>query len=437
MTSLESQTDFEENQPQPPSKLPPKFKRWMWLALATILVLGGGVGVAWRLLTAQNPGIAAGGQPPGVKVKIAPVETGTVEESTEFIANLDSRRSVNLQPRVQGQITQIFVNPGDRVSSGTAIMQIDARQQQAAVSSLFAAGQASQAQLENARATLQSLEAERLATLADLRLNEQDYKRYSDLASQGAVSRQTRDTYANRLATARSQLGVINSRIQAQRASIAQAQRTLEQADANIREQQVQLQYYKITAPFSGTIGDIPVKIGDFVNNSSSLATITQNQPLEVRIDVPIERGSELRQGLPVEILNAQGENLGTSEIFFIAPNINNNTQSIQIKALYDNSDGLLRANQFVRAKIIWDQRRGVTVPTTAVARIAGETFVFVAEEQKSPQGEMVLVAKQKRVKLGDIRVNNYQIISGLQTGEKLIISGIQNLRDGIPIMPE
>lgn len=437
MTSLESQTDFEENQPQPPSKLPPKFKRWMWLALATILIIGGGVGVAWRLLTAQNPGIAAGGQPPGVKVKIAPVETGTVEESTEFIANLDSRRSVNLQPRVQGQITQIFVNPGDRVSSGTAIMQIDARQQQAAVSSLFAAGQASQAQLENARATLQSLEAERLATLADLRLNEQDYKRYSDLASQGAVSRQTRDTYANRLATARAQLGVINSRIQAQRASIAQAQRTLEQADANIREQQVQLQYYKITAPFSGTVGDIPAKVGDFVNNSSSLATITQNQPLEIRIDVPIERGSELRQGLPVEILNAQGENLGTSEIFFIAPNINNNTQSIQIKALYDNSDGLLRANQFVRARIIWDQRRGVTVPTTAVARIAGETFVFVAEEQKSPQGEMVLVAKQKRVKLGDIRVNNYQIISGLQTGEKLIISGIQNLRDGIPIMPE
>ncbi|HLO86082.1 MAG TPA: efflux RND transporter periplasmic adaptor subunit [Nostocaceae cyanobacterium] len=437
MTSLESQTDFGENPPQAPLETPPKSPRWLWLTLAAILILGGGVAIAWRLLTTQNPGVAAKAPPPGAKVKISPVQIGTIEESTEFIASLDSRRSVNLQPRVQGQVTQIFVRSGDSVSEGTAIMQIDARQQQAAVSSLYAAGQAAQAQLENARATLQSLEAEKRSNLADLKLNEQDYNRYAQLAAQGAVSRQTRDLYANRLATARAQIGVIDSRIQAQQATISQAEKSLEQADANIRQQQVQLQYYKITAPFSGTVGDIPAKIGDFVNNSTTLATITQNQPLEVKIDIPIEKGSQLRQGLPVEILNSQGQTLGTSQIFFIAPNISNNTQSIQVKALYDNSDRQLRANQFVRARVIWDQRRGVTIPATSVARIAGETFVFVAQQGKSPQGTPGLVARQKRVKLGEIKGNDYQVLEGLQPEEKVIISGVQNLRDGIPVIPE
>lgn len=124
-----------------------------------------------------------------------------------------------------------------------------------------------------------------------MRLNQQEYDRYASLADQGAVSRQTKNQYANRLATARANLNAIESRIQAQKASIAQAQKSVQQAQANTDEQQVQLQFYRITAPFEGTVGNIPVKIGDFVNSSTPLLTITQNRPLEVNISVPLERG--------------------------------------------------------------------------------------------------------------------------------------------------
>ena len=398
----------------------------------------GGTGIVWQLLTPEKPGPAVtNAPPPGVKVKLSPVQTGTIEDSTEYLASLESRRSVSLQPRIQGQVSQIFVKSGDLVSSGAAIIQIDSRQQQAAVSSLSAAGQGSQAQLENARATLKSLQAERLANVADVRLNQQDYNRYSELAVQGAVSRQTKDLYANKLATAKARLGAIEARIQAQMATISQVEKSLLQADANIRQQQVQLQYYKITAPFAGIVGDIPVKVGDFANTSTPLATITQNRPLEVKIPVPLEKGIQLRQGLPVELINAQGQIIGNSSIFFISPNITNNSQSILVKALYDNSQGQLRADQMIRAKVIWSKRSGVIIPTTAISRIAGETFVFVAQTEKSPQGVSQLIAKQKQVKLGNIQGNNYQVISGLQKDEKLIISGVQNLRDGLPIIPE
>ncbi|MEA5575921.1 efflux RND transporter periplasmic adaptor subunit [Anabaena sp. UHCC 0451] len=436
MTSPEPQTDFEDI-PQVSLQPPPTSRRWLRLLLATLLIIGGGTAITWRLLNTNNPSVDADAQPPAVKVKLSVVQTGTVEDTTEYIAVLESRRSVNLQPRVQGQVSQIFVSSGSPVTAGAAIMQIDARQQQATVNSLSAAAQVAKAQLDNVRATLKSLEAERLGKVADVQLNQQEYQRYSDLAAQGAVSRQTKDLYANRLATAKSQLSAINSRIQAQKATISQTEKSLDQADANIRQEQVQLQYYKITAPFGGTVGNIPVKVGDFVSNSTPLATITQNRPLEVNIPVPLERGSQLRQGLPVELIDSQGQTLTTSKVFFISPNITNTSQSILVKALYDNSAGQMRADQQIRARIIWDQRSGLLIPTTAVSRIAGENFVFVAQTEKSLEGNSQLIAKQKLVKLGNIKGNDYQVIAGLKADEKIIISGVQNLRDGLPIIPE
>jgi RND family efflux transporter MFP subunit len=433
MTLPEPQTDAKEIR-----QSPSKSSRWLRLLLAALLLIGGGIGITWKLLNPEKPNPAvANAAPPGVKVKISPVEKGIVEDTTEYIASLESRRSVNLQPRIEGQVSQIFVNSGDIVSSDDTILQIDSRQQQAAVSSLSAGGQGLQAQLENARATLKSLQAERLANISDVRLNQEDYNRYSELATQGAVSRQTKDLYANKLATAKAQLGAIDYRIQAQVATISQVEKSLKQADANIRQQQVQLQYYKITAPFTGTVGDIPVKVGDFVNTSTVLATITQNRPLEVKIPIPLEKGTQLREGLPVELINAQGQIIGKSSIFFISDNITNNSQSILVKALYNNSNGQLRADQLIRARVVWSRRSGVSIPATAVSRIAAETFVFVAQTEKSPEGVSQLVAKQKQVELGNIKGNNYQVIEGLQPNEKLIISGIQNLRDGVPIIPE
>ncbi|MBD2342316.1 efflux RND transporter periplasmic adaptor subunit [Calothrix sp. FACHB-156] len=437
MTSPNSPTDFEESLPESSFEPPPKQRRWLRLLLAALLLLGGGA-IVWRLVTPQQQQTAqTNAQPPGVRVKLAPAQTGTIQESSDFIANLESRRSVRLQPRIQGQVTQIFVRSGDRVAEGTPIIQVDPRQQQAAVSGLNAGAQGARAQLQNALATLKSLQADRLSNVADVKLNQQDYDRYVTLAAEGAVSRQVRDQYANRLATSKAQLNAIDSKIQAQQASVSQAEKALQQAEANTKQQVVELQYYKITAPFAGTVGDIPVKVGDFVNTSTQLATITQNQPLEVNISIPLERGAQLRKGLPVEIMDAQGQPIGKSQIFFISPSVGNGTQAIQVKALLNNSQGRLRADQLVRAKVIWNQKPGVLIPTTAVSRVAGETFAYVAQTENDPQGKAQLVARQKRVKLGNIQGNNYQVLEGLQPEEQIIVSGLLNLRDGVPVIAE
>ena len=166
---------------------------------------------------------------------------------------------------------------------------------------------------------------------------------------------------------------------------------------------------------------------------------------------MPIERAPELRPGMSVELLNGEGKSVGTSRVFFIAPNTATNTQSVLIKSLFDNSRGQLRADQYVRARVIWNQSPGVLIPTTAVSRLGGETFVYVAQEQtqqeqsqqeqsqqeQSQPSEPQLVARQKVVKLGAIQGNNYQVLEGLKPGERLIVSGILSLRDGAPITPE
>ena len=428
---------------------------WRWLLLALLLV-GGGIAL-WRLLTPASEAPAANeSQPQETRVKLSPVQTATVSESSEFIANLESRQSVTLQPQIEGKISQIFVRAGDEVAAGKPIIQVAPEEQQAEVSSVTAAAGAARSQVANARATLKSLEAERLSNLSDVQFNQKEYERYSRLAEQGAVARSRADEYTNRIQTARAQLATTEAEIQAQQSAVAEAEQAVQEAQANIRGRQAQLQYYRITSPFAGTVGNIPVKVGDFVETSTQLTTITQNRPLEVEILVPIERAPELRPGMSVELLNGEGKSVGTSRVFFIAPNTATNTQSVLIKSLFDNSRGQLRADQYVRARVIWNQSPGVLIPTTAVSRLGGETFVYVAQEQtqqeqtqqeqsqqeqsqqeQSQPSEPQLVARQKVVKLGAIQGNNYQVLEGLKPGERLIVSGILSLRDGAAITPE
>jgi RND family efflux transporter MFP subunit len=434
MTSPEPQTDFGEGTPQTSFEPPSGKRRWLWL-LPALLLLGGGATIVWRLLTPQNSAPStANAQPQGVRVKISTVQSGIIEESSDFIASLKSQRSVTLQPRIQGQVTQILVKSGDPVAEGAAILQVD-RTPQAAIALNNSVPPAFLMQLANARATLKSLEAERLSSLANVQLDQQNYEKFVTLAEQGAVSRQTRNQFADRLATAKTSLDAIDSKIQVQRANILQAEKTLQQANVNTQTQQ--LQSDKITAPFTGTIGNIAVKVGDLVNTSTQLANITQDRPLEVNISVPLQQGPQLRKGMPVEVMNTQGQKLGRSRIFYIAPNASTETQTILIKALFNNPNPQLRADQLVRARVFWNQRPGVLIPTTAMTRVGGDTFVYVVEIETSPQGVSQQVARQRRVKLGEIKDNNYQVIEGLLPEDKVIISGLLNLRDGVAIAPE
>ena len=102
------------------------------------------------------------------------------------------------------------------------------------------------------------------------------------------------------------------------------------------------------------------------------------------------------------------------------------------IKTIVSNDKGVLRAGQFVRARLVWATHRGPMVPFGAALRLNGQYFAFVVED--SGHG---LVARQRAVALGDLSGDSYVVRAGLNPGDRVVVSGVQKIRDGSPVVPE
>ena len=336
-----------------------------------------------------GPGGPPGGGMPAMGVEVATMADGDVEQSSEFIGTVKSRRSVTVQPQVEGFVTRIVATSGDRVRTGAVLMEIDAGRQEAAVA---------------------TLEAQRGARDADLAYWRQQSARLKTLLDAGAVSQQEFDQAAATVKSGEAQLAAL---------------------DQQIREQKVELGYHRVLAPAAGVIGDIPVRVGDRVTRASMLTTIDDNQGLEVYLQVPVQQAPDLRLGLPVRLVDDAGEKIREATVTFIAPSVDPATQSVLAKAELDRPDGL-RNDQYVRARIIWRSSRGLTVPLVSVTRVNGRFFVFTAEKDGQ-----ATVARQRPVDLGPLVGNNYVVLKGLTAGEQLIVSGVQKIGDGMPVSPQ
>ena len=161
------------------------------------------------------------------------------------------------------------------------------------------------------------------------------------------------------------------------------------------------------------------------------LTTVDENRDFEAYIYIPTERTSEVKLGLPVNIVNTDGTLLESTRINFVSPNVDNGLQGILVKAPLQSSSDKFRTAQLVKAKVVWSTSPTPTVPVLAITRIGGQAFVFVA--QKSDKGTE---AKQRAVILGDTVGNDYAVLDGLKPGDKVIVSGIQMLVDGAPVQP-
>jgi RND family efflux transporter MFP subunit len=356
------------------------------LAVALYVLLLAGVAACTQSGTPSS----AAGPPPPMGVSTVTLQKKPLEQASGFIATIRSIRSSTVQPEVEGVVTRIFVKSGDRVTLGAPLVQIKPDKQEA---------------------TVRSTEASRAAAEADVQYWTQQVKRLEALVTAGAISRQEFDQAQNSLRTAQARLSAVN---------------------AQVKEQQVELQYYRVAAPQAGVIGDITIRTGDRVTKATMITTIDDNSRLEAYIQVPIDRSPDLRLGLPVQILDPDGKVLATNPVTFVAPRVDDATQTVLIKSLLREVPPTVRTQQFVRARIVWRTTDGVTVPLTAVTRINGKYFCFVVD--KSNNGT---VARQRPIEVGELIGNDYVVVSGLSAGEQVIVSGIQKLGDGAPVKPQ
>jgi RND family efflux transporter MFP subunit len=335
---------------------------------------------------------AAAGAPAGMQalpVQTQSVALSPVQQSSDFVATIKSRRSVTVMPQVDGNLTQLLVRSGDHVRAGQLLMEIDPRRQQALVDS--------QKSTENQK-----------KALYDYNVIQIDRQR--KLFEAGVTSRDTLDQAEQSFNNTRADWG-----------SAVASRKSLEE----------QLAYYRVKAPFDGVVGDIPVHLGDYVTPTTSLTTVDENKDLEAYIYVPSERSGDVHMGMPVQILDGDGKVQESTKVDFLSPQIDTQLQGILLKAPVHSTSVALRTAQLVKARVVWSTSPQPVIPVLSVSRLGGQTFVYVATTQNGKS-----VASQRAVTLGGTTDNNYVVLGGLKAGDQLIVSGTQFLQDGMPVMP-
>ena len=354
----------------------------IWVVLSASALASGGLVACQKAESAPPP-------PRALPVQTVQITPEPVPQFDEYVATIKSRRSATLNPQVDGNLIQILVHSGDHVKAGQLLMVIDPAKQEATV--------ASQAATEKQK-------------LAVYEYNQKEVERQRKLYAAGVTSLDTEQ--------------------QADQA-YANAKADYEAAVASRVTQEKQLDYYKIRAPFDGIVGDIPPRQGDYVSATTLLTTVDENRDLEAYIYIPAERAAQVRQGLGVDILDNNERLIEHTAIDFISPQVDNQLQGILAKAPVHSVEASVRTAQLVKARVIWSVKPLPVVPVLAVTRLGGQTFVYVAQNDNGK-----FVAKQRAVTLGDTVGNNYAVESGLNSGDKVIVSGTQLLVDGAPVQP-
>jgi RND family efflux transporter MFP subunit len=323
-------------------------------------------------------------------VQTQPVSLSPVQQSSDFVATIKSRRSVTVMPQVDGNLTELMVRSGDHVHAGQTMMEIDPRRQQALVDS--------QKSTENQKKALYDY-------------NVLQIERQRKLFEAGVISRDALD--------------------QAEQ-SFNNTKADWQAAVATRKSIEEQLAYYQVKAPFDGVVGDIPVHLGDYVTPSTSLTTVDENKDLEAYIYVPTERSDQVHIGLPVQLLDSDGKVVETTSVDFLSPQVDMQLQGILLKAPVHSTSDVLRSAQLVKARVIWKTAPEPVIPVLAVTRQGGQTFVFVAQRQADGH----FAARQTAVTLGETVGNSYAVLAGLKQGDSVIVSGTQFLVDNMPVLP-
>lgn len=425
--------------------------------------------------------------PVAIPVNITTAQQAQLIDSTEYVGTLEAIQRVNLAPEINGRIRQIAVQEGDFVSQGQLIAELEPTQQEenvfaadANVQSQIAASIQAQSELRQregekdstsaqvaglradvsrAEANLKSALADLQRATADLELAKVNHERSTFLVNSGVLPKQdlddkTRDLNASKatvsaqkesvqaarsqvqttkesLNSALSNLKVANERIQGAKANVTRSKANINESRGNKGSIEQDLIFNRIVAPVSGIVGDFKKKkVGDYLNRGETFTTITSNNQFHLNVNVPSENLNRLKIGLPVQILNEDNSAVVSGSVNYISPIVDQSNQSVNIKVTFNNNN-IFKDEKYVRTRIVWQTSPGVLIPTNAVSSLGGQKFVFVAQPGES---ESSLMAKQIPITVGKIQGQEFQVLSGVRPGDRIVTSRILDLRNNTPI---
>lgn len=359
----------------------------------SMLALGGALAVG-----GSRAACAAGAPPPSVTV--AAVVVKDVAPATQYIGHVLAIQSVKLVPRVTAYIDQVAVKQGSNVKVGQVLFRLQSASYQAALQSAEASLQSAQAAYQNAQLA---------------------YQRALRLGKTGAEAQATVDQ-------------ALATRTQDQAAILS--------AQANITQAKLNLAYCTIIAPIAGRIGTVTLTKGNLVTPSTSaLTTINQLDPIRVVFSVSdsdivnAEQNSVAAQngdlqGLAVSLTLPNGKPYShAGKIAFFDNQVDTQTSTVSVYADFANPDDLLLPGSYVSVHLRRVKPQQVPlVPVAAVQTDQKGSFVLTVGSDNK--------VKQQPVKLGQQIAQSYVVQSGLSSGDRVIIDGLQKVRPGEVVKP-
>jgi len=358
------------------------------IALLVLIVIG----ARHRAATSATAGRAGMNAP--LTVGVASVTTGDIPITINALGTVTPLATVTIHPQINGPLIRIAFTEGQMVKRGDLLVQIDPKPYQAAVDQADGQLKRDQASLANAKV---------------------DLDRYKTLLAQNSISDQV---YSTQVAT-----------VAQQEATIASDRATLEVAQLN-------LDYCRITSPVSGLVGLRQVDVGNLMQaNATAIVVVTQLQPMSVLFTVPEDSLSNilqrLRDGqqLPVDAFDRSVTHKIASGALSNADNqIDTTTGTLKLRAMFDNSKFDLFPNQFVNVRLLLDTLHNATVvPGAAMQQGSSGSYVYVVNAGSTVSMRTVSVGPSS----GDL----VSISKGLQPGERVVVDGADQLRDGAHVV--
>ncbi len=364
---------------------------------------------------------------PALKARIVAVEKRDLRRDVSSVGSLFAFDEVAVSSEIEGRVDKVFVDLGDHVSAGQALVQVSPVELGLARDQQQASLQATRAKLglvegaEDVRDPRQAAEAQRAA--ADLDDAQSKYRRAKSLFDEGLIPKGTLDEAEAKFHSARAAYDMSLQSVENLRAELRQRKAGYALAEKKLGDS-------VIRAPFSGQVKERTVVAGQYLRVQTPVMVIVRVDPLRVRLKVPekVAAWISIGQAVRVEVEAFPGKAF-TGTVARMSPSVDAQTRTLEVEALLNNADGRLKPGFFAKATIASNQvDSALMVPEAAVRYLFGVYKIFTVRDNKLHEQE---------VKLGERSGDDVEIVLGLTAKDTIAIAPEgQELREGSPVEP-